>query len=191
MKMWKYIFAAIVISSCGNGAISENDNAGAKSDTAAVKEAILQIGVMLDAQHLAAANADVNAYFGHFADDAIFIGTDASERWDKETFRKWSMPYFDAGKAWSFRSVDRNITIDKSGEIAWFDELLSTQMKICRGSGVAVKENGIWKVKHYVLSMTVPNSVSDTVVAFKSPLEDAFLDSLFHHRQGKTSTNSK
>jgi hypothetical protein len=31
-----------------------------------------------------------------------------------------------------------------------------TQMKICRGSGVVEKINGIWKVKQYVLSVTVP-----------------------------------
>jgi hypothetical protein len=37
---------------------------------------------------------------------------------------------------------------------AWFDELLNTQMKICRGSGVLVKIDGKWKIKHYVLSMT-------------------------------------
>jgi hypothetical protein len=34
---------------------------------------------------------------------------------------------------------------------------LSTQMKICRGSGVLVKIGNDWKIKHYVLSMTVPN----------------------------------
>jgi hypothetical protein len=32
--------------------------------------------------------------------------------------------------------------------------LLNTQMKICRGSGVLVKIDGEWKIKHYVLSMT-------------------------------------
>jgi hypothetical protein len=41
-------------------------------------------------------------------------------------------------------------------KMAWFDEL-STQMKICRGSGVLVKIGNDWKIKHYVLSMTVPN----------------------------------
>jgi hypothetical protein len=30
-------------------------------------------------------------------------------------------------------------------------------MKICRGSGVVVKIDGKWKIKHYVLSMTIPN----------------------------------
>jgi hypothetical protein len=31
-------------------------------------------------------------------------------------------------------------------QTAWFDELLDTQMKICRGSGILVKENKQWKI---------------------------------------------
>jgi hypothetical protein len=41
-------------------------------------------------------------------------------------------------KAWSF-ALERHIYFDKTGKTAWFDELLNTQMKICRGSGVLVK----------------------------------------------------
>ena len=49
--------------------------------------------------------------------------------------------------------------------MAWFDELLDTHMKICRGSGVLVDQgNGQWKIKHYVLSMTVPNENVDEIV---------------------------
>ena len=62
-----------------------------------------------------------------------------------------------------------------NGKMVWFDELLSTQMKICRGSGVLVQENGQWKIKHYVLSMTVPNDNVDEVVKIKSVIEDKIL----------------
>jgi hypothetical protein len=48
-------------------------------------------------------------------------------------------------------------------------------MKICRGSGVLVKENGNWKIKHYVLSMTIPNDVSKQVIQIKSEIEDNIL----------------
>jgi hypothetical protein len=47
-----------------------------------------------------------------------------------------------------------------TGKTAWFDELLNTQMKICRGSGVLVKIGQEWKIKQYVLSMTIPNDNS-------------------------------
>jgi hypothetical protein len=43
--------------------------------------------------------------------------------------------------------------LTKQEKTAWFDELLNTQMKICRGSGVLVKKIGQeWKIKQYVLS---------------------------------------
>jgi hypothetical protein len=51
-------------------------------------------------------------------------------------------------------------------------------MKICRGSGVLVKVNGKWKIKHYVLSMTIPNDVSKEVIKIKAPIEDALIQSL-------------
>jgi hypothetical protein len=65
--------------------------------------------------------------------------------------------------------------MDQSGKTAWFDELLDTQMKICRGSGVVSKENGQWKIRQYVLSMTVPNSQVDPVVRLKAAEEDSLL----------------
>jgi hypothetical protein len=45
-------------------------------------------------------------------------------------------------------------------------------MKICRGSGVLVKVGNDWKIKHYVLSMTVPNENVTEVVKIKTPIED-------------------
>nr|MCU0349971.1 nuclear transport factor 2 family protein [Flavobacterium sp.] len=45
-----------------------------------------------------------------------------------------------------------------------------------RGSGVLVKENGKWKIKHYVLSMTIPNDVSKEVIQIKSEIENKILN---------------
>jgi hypothetical protein len=94
-----------------------------------------QIASMLDSFHAAAARADYNRYFSFFSQDASFIGTDATEQWTKDRFAVWAKPYFDRGKAWSFTSIERHIYIDSAMQWAWFDELLRTQMKICRGSG--------------------------------------------------------
>ena len=121
------------------------------------------IGVMLDAFNKAAARADYNGYFAFYTEDATFLGTDATEHWDKKAFMEWSKPYFDQGKAWDFTALERHVYFGKYPDIAWFDELLQTQMKLCRGSGVVVKKDGVWKVQQYVLSMTVPNTVSDPV----------------------------
>ena len=133
------------------------------------------INATLDAWHKAAADANYGNYFDMMTDDAIFIGTDATENWNKTDFQAFAKPYFDKGKAWNFTAVERHIYFDKTGKTAWFDELLNTQMKICRGSGVLVKMGKEWKIKHYVLSMTIPNDNTNEVVKIKTPIEDALL----------------
>ena len=137
-----------------------------------------EIGTMLDGFNVAAAKADYTTYFNYFADESVFIGTDATEVWDKKAFMVWAKPYFDKKKTWNFTSLKRNIYFSKDGKMAWFDELLDTQMKICRGSGVLEKINGVWKVKQYVLSMTVPNEVVDKVVGEKTAIEDELIQKL-------------
>lgn len=137
-----------------------------------------KINTVLDSWHQAAAKADYNNYFKFFSEDAIFIGTDATENWDKKRFMTWAKPYFDKGKAWSFTSLERNVYMNEALTFAWFDELLNTQMKICRGSGVLVKQDDEWKIQQYVLSMTVPNPQVDSVVAIKSTLENDLIEQL-------------
>lgn len=137
-----------------------------------------KINQTLDAWHKAAAEVKFDAYFAALADDAIYIGTDATENWTKPAFKIWAKPYFDKKTTWSFKALERHIFFDKSGKIAWFDELLDTQMKICRGSGVLVKVGNEWKIQHYVLSMTVPNDEVDAVTKIKTPIEDVLISKL-------------
>lgn len=137
-----------------------------------------RINVTLDQFNEAAANADFEKYFNFFTEDAIFMGTDATEHWDKKSFMSWSKPHFDKKKTWHFKSMERHIYFDKTGNLAWFDELLNTQMKICRGSGILVKQGDQWKVQQYVLSMTVPNEHTDAVIKIKAPVEDVLIQKL-------------
>lgn len=134
------------------------------------------INSLLDNWHKAASQANFDTYFNAMAEESIFIGTDATENWDKKAFITFAKPYFDKGKAWNFTPLERHIFFAKDGKTAWFDELLNTQMKICRGSGVLVKENKEWKIKHYVLSMTIPNDTSNEVIKIKAPIEDALIE---------------
>lgn len=136
------------------------------------------INLLLDNWHKAAAEGNFNNYFNALSDESIFIGTDATENWDKKAFQDFAKPYFDKGKAWDFKPLQRNIFFSKDGKTAWFNELLDTWMKICQGSGVLVKENGVWKIKHYVLSVTVPNDNINEVVKTKAPIEDALIQKL-------------
>ncbi len=137
-----------------------------------------QIIAMLDSWNNAAAKADYQNYFNCFAEDAVFIGTDASEHWDKKSFMIWAKPHFDKRKTWDFKSIERHIYFNAKGDIAWFDELLNTQMKICRGSGVLIKQENAWKIQQYVLSMCIPNQLTDTVVKLKTLLEDEVINKL-------------
>ncbi len=152
-----------------------NSNTAEKNSLADDK---IVIGNLLDSFNIAAAKADYNKYFNYYTDDATFIGTDATEVWNKDEFMIWAKPAFDKGAAWNFKSLDRHIYFDKTGNLAWFDELLSTQMKLCRGSGVLVKQGDEWKVQQYVLSMTVPNNMIDSVLPLKAPVEDSIIQSL-------------
>ena len=137
-----------------------------------------KIELLLNNWHNAAAEAKFDNYFDLMTDDAVFIGTDATENWTKIAFMAYAKPYFDKGKAWSFTSIERHIYFSKNKQSAWFDELLSTQMKICRGSGVVIKTINGWKIAHYVLSMTVPNELSNKVIKIKTVAEDKIIQEL-------------
>ena len=116
-----------------------------------------ELNKFLDQWHKAAADANAEIFFGSIAEDGIYIGTDASERWNKESFWDFSKPYFERGKAWDFKPYDRQLFISEDGKIAWFSELLETWMGVCRGSGILQKDTSGWKIQQYHLSVTVPN----------------------------------
>lgn len=132
-----------------------------------------QVAKVLDEWHTAAGLADEEAYFGAFAADGVFLGTDATERWTRDEFRKWAQPHFDKGTAWKFKAVRRAISIAPEGTVAWFDEDLSTEkLGPCRGSGVLLQQNGQWKIAQYVLSVPVPNeSFADVKKIIAAALE--------------------
>ncbi|TAI47284.1 nuclear transport factor 2 family protein [Flagellimonas allohymeniacidonis] len=134
-----------------------------------------EINTVLDAWHKAAAEADFDSYFSKMTDKGVFLGTDATENWQNDAFREFSKPYFDRGKAWSFSAVERNVYLNDESDFAWFDELLDTQMKLCRGSGVLQKVDGVWRIAHYVLSIAVPNENVAELVQLKKEKDSLLL----------------
>ena len=121
------------------------------------------IGATIDDWHDAAAKADEGRYFAHFAERAVFLGTDATERWEAggegSAFRAYAHPHFAKGKAWTMRPTARHVTMGEGGGVAWFDEVLETKnLGPARGSGVVVRQAGTWKIAQYNLSITVPNA---------------------------------
>ncbi|MEM9397474.1 MAG: nuclear transport factor 2 family protein [Pseudomonadota bacterium] len=115
------------------------------------------IGSVLDDFHLAAAEADRDRYLSHFAENAVFMGTDDWERWPIEAFTEYVEQRFATG-GWAYTAESRNISLAPSGTIAWFDELMiSERWGRFRGTGVLLNEQGGWKIAHYSLTILIPN----------------------------------
>jgi ketosteroid isomerase-like protein len=132
---------------------------------------------LIDSWHQAAAEADETVFFDLMAEDAVYIGTDASERWSREELREWSVDYFERESAWSFKPYDRHFYFSKNGHVVWFNELLETWMGTCRGSGVMQKHRDGWKIKHYHLSVTVNNArIHDFIELVRNDPENAFMN---------------
>jgi len=123
------------------------------------------VASVLDDWHQAASVADESRYFGHFAHNGVFLGTDATERWTVSAFRTWAKPHFQRKSAWSFKARDRHIEFSADGKIAWFDEMLDTpNLGVCRGSGVLAREGRTWKIAQYNLSIPIPNALAPGIV---------------------------
>jgi hypothetical protein len=129
---------------------------------------------VLDALHDAASKAQANRYFSLFAPDAVFLGTDASERWTLDQFKAYALPYFARGQGWTYTPVERHTGVSQDGW-AWFDELLENQKYgLCRGSGTLRQQsNGAWLIVQYDLSVPIPNDllphVAEEIRAAKRP----------------------
>lgn len=137
----RYFIAAIMVF------VGFHANADDKADIASV----------LNAYHKAAAEADWDTYFGLTHDDFIFLGTDAAERWDKETFQSYAEPT----NGWVYTLRERHINITPDGNSAWFDELLdSEKYGTSRGTGVLIRTEGGWKFSQYHLTFPIPNDLA-------------------------------
>lgn len=174
MRIFTLILISLSFTSCKNEV---------KGDSQATQNIVIQeikknINTSLDLWHKAAAEANFDNYFNLMTSDGIFIGTDATENWQNKAFKTFSKPYFDNGKAWSFTSLERNIYVYEDQKLAWFDELLDTQMKLCRGSGVLKLVNNKWKVAHYVLSITIPNENVLEVINLKANTDSLYAKNL-------------
>lgn len=142
-------------------AASVNDSAEASS-----------VELTLNALHTAAGRADASTYWALFAPDAVFLGTDANERWTLEEFKAYATPFFEKGQGWTYTPKQRHIAISNSGTTAWFDERLwNDKYGECRGSGVLVRvkesvlrDEGVgtsvrWKIAQYNLTVPIPNEL--------------------------------
>jgi len=124
-----------------------------------------QISAVLDDFHAAASEADSDRYFGHFTSDAVLIGTDATERWSLEEFRPHLKPILDQGRGWTYTMTSRHVFCSKDQRTAWFDEMTQNEkLGECRGTGVLVWEESVWKIAQYHLTIPIPNDLAHEFV---------------------------
>ena len=121
----------------------------------------------LDDLHQASAAAHFDRYFAHFADGAVFLGTDDTERWNLDEFKAFAQPHFDKGTGWAYTPLERHIFLNDDETVAWFDERLENKsLGVCRGSGVLTRApGGPWLITQYNLTIPIPNDLADRVVA--------------------------
>jgi hypothetical protein len=116
---------------------------------------------VLNALHQAASDGDGDVYFSLFAEEAIFMGTDATERWSVDQFKAFAEPYFSEGRGWTYSKTERHIYVAADGRTAWFDEMLwNDTYGTCRGSGVLLLVDGEWRFIQYNLSIPMPNDLT-------------------------------
>jgi len=130
-------------------------------ETEAADRARREVEAVLDDFHDAASKADGERYFGHQAAGSVFLGTDATERWEKAEFEAYAAPFFGAGRGWTYRPLERHVYLDPDGNTAWFDErLINEKYGETRGTGVLVRVGGAWRMAQYNLTIPVPNDLA-------------------------------
>lgn len=119
----------------------------------------------LDLFHQYAANANGDAYFELMAEDMVYLGTDANERWSKSDFKAYALPYFKKGRGWLYVAQKRHVNLSQDGKHAWFDELLHNEKYgLVRGSGILSHSASGWKLRQYNLAFPIPNALANKVV---------------------------
>ena len=122
----------------------------------------INVDALMDGLHRDAHEANFNDYFARYTPDAIFLGTDKTERWTIAEFKDYAKPAFADGHGWTYTVVERNW--EGNGNTRWFDEILfNEKLGHCRGTGVVKLQEGEWKIAHYALTMLVPNEIAADV----------------------------
>ena len=128
----------------------------------AQETAQLGLDSLIDGLHQDAHEGNFDTYFDRYTQDAVFMGTDKTERWTIDEFKTYAAPAFEDGHGWTYRVVERNW--EGGGDTRWFDEILfNKKLGHCRGTGVVEKVDGSWKIAHYSLTLLIPNDIAETV----------------------------
>lgn len=139
---------------------------GLQATRSGPKAEIATINTVLNSLHTYAAEANGKAYFDLYTDDAVFLGTDVTERWTKAAFQAYAMPIFSQGRGWRYTPRERHVALSPMGNMAWFDEVLDSEnYGTSRGTGVLTRTKAGWKISQYHLTFPIPNDLADKMTA--------------------------
>ncbi len=162
---------ALLLAACASRGALPHD-----AEDPVTEDPVTAVEHALDALHAAASAADGDRYFALFTADAVFLGTDATERWTIDEFRAYAEPHFSAGRGWTYTPRDRHVFIDATGTTAWFDERLDNEnYGEVRGTGVLRRTGPTdsdgpggsdtpWRIAQYNLAFPVPNDLAGDLV---------------------------
>ncbi|UJF21361.1 nuclear transport factor 2 family protein [Shewanella sp. OMA3-2] len=119
-----------------------------------------KVNALLNQLNESAMSADWENYFSLYHPDAIFIGTDANERWNMVQFKQYATP----SKGWRYDLQARHLL--QIGDVIVFDEqLYSSSYGISRGTGALINTEQGWKIAQYHLSFPIPNDKAKRITS--------------------------
>lgn len=174
MRVWilPLLIGGATLAGCSSG--PDKDKVVVAEDISIERSRVIAV---LDKLHDSAARAALTEYLGCYAPDAIFLGTDATERWNMTEWELFCKHQFvEKGTGWKYKVIGgrRHVFVAQEGKSAWFDEALwNEKYGECRGSGVLRKSLDGWQIVQYNLTMPVPNALAEKVSQMTRELKPA------------------
>ncbi|QDE32066.1 MULTISPECIES: nuclear transport factor 2 family protein [Shewanella] len=118
------------------------------------------VNALLNQLHESAAAADWTTYFSLYHPQAVFIGTDQSERWNMVEFEGYAKPT----KGWHYDVKSRHL-LQIDDTIVFDEQLYSPSYGVSRGTGALVHTVDGWKIAQYHLSFPIPNDKAKRITS--------------------------
>lgn len=98
--------------------------------------------------------------------DGVFIGSDDTELWTRETLVETLQ---DSASGWDMRKCHRrDVEIIDAETAVFFEVIEHVTYGVFRGSGLMTKYKALWYIRHYVLSFSVPNALASKPIFLKT-----------------------
>ncbi len=133
---------------------------GSADDPAAAARSVL------NDVHRARFEVDGERFLGHFAPDAILLGTDRSERLTMARNRAFVRLYWARDQGPTSTPIEQHVYLSPDGNLAWFEELVDREhVGQVRTTGVIAEIDGTWKFVHYNLVILVAQEMAEELAA--------------------------